>query len=71
MDSPKNGFGKDHFTLCLFGFAFILVGLAIGLLGAGSLSWIVEHGVRSGPVIVLLVFAAVGAGLIAEGLRRK
>ena len=71
MDAPTDGFGRDRFTSCLFGVAFIAVGLAICLLGAGSLSWIIEQGVRIGPVVVLLVFAAVGVGFITDALRRK
>jgi hypothetical protein len=45
--------------------------LAICFLGAGSRNWIVEQDIRSGPVIFLLVLAAVGVSFIAEGLLRK
>jgi hypothetical protein len=45
--------------------------LAICFLGEGSRNWIVEQDIRSGPVIFLLVLAAVGISFIAEGLLRK
>jgi F0F1-type ATP synthase assembly protein I len=41
------------------------------LLGAQGWGWILEHGIKSGPVIVLLVFVLVGVGFIAGALLRR
>jgi hypothetical protein len=63
--------GKDRLTPCLFGFALITVGLAICFVGAQNLKWILDHGILTAPVLVLVIFAVLGAGSIAGALLQK
>jgi hypothetical protein len=71
MKETNTRVGKDRFTPCFFGFALIAVGLAICFVGAQRFNLILEHGIRSAPAIILLVFAGVGVGFIVNALLRK
>ena len=62
---------RDRLTPCLFGFALIAVGLAICFVGAQNVKWILDHGILTAPVLVLVVFAAVGAGFNSGALLQK
>ncbi|MCW4011249.1 MAG: hypothetical protein NWF05_11645 [Candidatus Bathyarchaeota archaeon] len=71
MNAAHSQAAKDRFTPCAFGVALILVGLAVCLLGAGSLEQIAEHGVLNAPVLVLAAFAVLGGVFIAGSLLQK
>jgi hypothetical protein len=61
----------DFSTLLAFGFALIVVGFAICLLGAQSLNLIFDNNLLNGPVIVLFVFATLGLSFIVGTLLTK
>jgi hypothetical protein len=71
MNQTNTQARKDRLTPCLFGFALIAVGLAICFVGAQNVEWILDHGILTAPVLVLVIFTMLGAGSIAGALLKK
>jgi hypothetical protein len=71
MRETATSTGRDFFTLLAFGFALIVVGFAICMLGTQSLNLIFDNNLLNGPVIVLLVFATLGLSVIIGTLLTK
>ncbi len=62
---------SNRTSLAFFGFALIVVGIAIFVMGPQSLTYVLDHGVWNAPSAVLFLFGGGGVAFILGSVLYK